>query len=517
VLRGVINIPTFKGYSLEELCFTLFYFDVFGFQSMEDFKRAYAEEFGVLVGRSKSPSHFTLRRFLHKVKELGISEELIDDFALQYLKAAITKWGVIYIDGHFLPYYGMYAITMGWHGVRKIPMKGSYNFLAVDENFTPWLFLIRSSSEDLLQKIPELIEKAKRIGEKAGVSRERLDNLIVLFDREGYSAELYRYLDGRDEGEGKRRAIFITWAKYADRWVNDLAEEQLDKTVRVTYEIKEPEEVRYFETRRPMNKYGKIRAIVIQSGRDKKRSAIFTNGKAEEIPAERVVQLMCRRWGEENLIKELMMKHGINYTPGYVTEEMDEQPLVDNPEVKELKKKRAALKSDLHKSKVELADHVLEKHIGKKIKDRKHRELEILESLARIDNEILLTNMEIDKLPAEVRFDEAHDGKMLLKLNYEKKRFLDCIKVFTYNIKEEMCRMLLSHYGNRKKEILPALSMIVDRGGYVKLAGGELTVQLRPFKNREIDYAARHLCEDLNEMNPTSIDNYQFPIRYEVQ
>jgi len=28
-------------------------------------------------------------------------------------------------------------------GVRQVPMKGSYNFLAVDEQFTPWLFLIR--------------------------------------------------------------------------------------------------------------------------------------------------------------------------------------------------------------------------------------------------------------------------------------------------------------------------------------------------------------------------------------
>src|SRR5947209_605767 len=81
-----------------------------------------------------------------------------------------------------------------------MPMKGSYNFLAVDERFAPWLFLIRSSSEDLLQKIPELIEKAKRIGEQAGVSRQRLDQLIVVFDREGYSAELYRYLDGKDQG-----------------------------------------------------------------------------------------------------------------------------------------------------------------------------------------------------------------------------------------------------------------------------------------------------------------------------
>ena len=133
-------------------------------------------------------------------------------------------------------------------------MKGSYNFLAVDEQFHPWIFLIRSCSEDLLQKIPELIEKAKGIGAKAGVSQERLDQLIVLFDREGYSAELHRYLDGRDLGEGKRRALFISWAKYADKWVNDLAEAQFNQVLRVTYQIQEAEDIHYLETTRSISK-----------------------------------------------------------------------------------------------------------------------------------------------------------------------------------------------------------------------------------------------------------------------
>jgi hypothetical protein len=42
-LHRVITIPTHEGYSLEELGLTLFYLDVFGFRSMEDFKRAYPE------------------------------------------------------------------------------------------------------------------------------------------------------------------------------------------------------------------------------------------------------------------------------------------------------------------------------------------------------------------------------------------------------------------------------------------------------------------------------------------
>ena len=150
---SIIEVPAQEGYSLEELCQTLFYFDVFGFRSMEDFKRAYPEEFGLLIGRASSPSHFTLRRFLHTVRQLAKSEALIDAFAAMYLKSGIAKWGVLYIDAHFLPYSGMYPITKGWHGVRQMAMKGSYHFIGVDEKFSPWIFLVRSSSEDLLQKI----------------------------------------------------------------------------------------------------------------------------------------------------------------------------------------------------------------------------------------------------------------------------------------------------------------------------------------------------------------------------
>ena len=64
--------------------------------------------------------------------------------------------------------------------------------------------------------------------------------------------------------------------------------------------------------------------------------------------------------------------------------------------------------------------------------------------------------------------------------------------------------------------VLPALSMIMSRGGHVKLEAGELKVQLRRFVNPEINYAARHICEDFNRMNPMTLDKHRLPIRYEV-
>ena len=58
--------------------------------------------------------------------------------------------------------------------------------------------------------------------------------------------------------------------------------------------------------------------------------------------------------------------------------------------------------------------------------------------------------------------------------------------------------------------------MIVKRGGSLKLQGDRLHVQLQRFKNLEIDYAARGLCEDMNKMAPVTLDKYQLPIWFEV-
>lgn len=219
--------------------------------------------------------------------------------------------------------------------------------------------------------------------------------------------------------------------------------------------------------------------------------------------------------GGGNLIKELLIKHLINYSPGYVKEEMQEQPMVDNPKIRELKKQKVSRVSALHKLKVQLADEILKEKDKTKLEEIKKKQIDLLTDIVRIDNEILFINQEIDKSPKKIRFDEANDGKKLVKLNYEKKRFLDCIKVFVYNMKKRMCK-LLSNYYDAKKELLPALSMIVDRVGYIKLEGGQLRVQLRGFMNSEIDYAARHICEELNRINPVTLDRHRLPVRYEV-
>jgi hypothetical protein len=319
-------------------------------------------------------------------------------------------------------------------------------------------------------------------------------------------------IDGRKDCEAKCK--FISWAKYADKWVYEIPDEKFDKKAVVNYEVQDSEELKYYETERIMNKYGKIRTIVIESGRDKRRAAIYTNDK--EAEAERVVQLICRRWGQENLIKDLMMKHFIEYSPGYEAEEIKEQPMVDNPEVKKLKQKKALIKSEISKLESNFGSEV-HKEIGKGANWRDIIEKNVLlrGELESRYSKLTLLEQEIDKLPEKIRFDQAHGGKKLVKFNYDRKRFLDCIKVFAYNMEKQMCRMILKHY-KVKNEIYPVLSMIVKRGGDIRLEDGELKVRLKRFKNLEIDYVARRLCEELNETAPHTLDRFRLPIHYEV-
>jgi transposase len=505
MIKRVIDIPTHEGYSLQQLSLTLFYFDVFEFRSIEDFKTVYPEEYGPLIGRAGSPSIYTLRRFLHRVRELKRGEELIDEFCREYLRLGLVQWGVMYIDSHFLPYYGMRVITWGWHGVQDKAFKGSYQFLAVDEKFNPFIFLLRPSSEDLLEKIPELIEKARALGRETGIA---VEDLTVIFDREGYSAELFRKLDGMQP-----KVKFITWAKYMDQWVGDYKEEQFDKSVMIQYEVQDEEEIKYFETERMMNKYGKVRVLVIESGRKKQRSAIFTNSDAE---GEKIIQLICRRWGQETLNKTHKWDHRMDYFPGYVDEELDEQPLVKNPKLKELKRQKANAVGKLNDLRIRFARKAFaEGKDDANWKEMKENNKELCIEMASLQAQVTLLDLEISKFPKEIRFDEAHDGKQLVELDYEKKRFLDCIKVFTYMMEKKMCS-ILSRYYDDPKDVYVILSMIVRRSGEMKLERSRLRVRLKGFKNPEVDFAARRLCEELNQMLPRTLDKHRLPIHYEV-
>lgn len=93
----------------------------------------------------------------------------------------------------------------------------------------------------------------------------------------------------------------------------------------------------------------------------------------------------------------------INYTPGYVLEELEKQPLVESPEFREVEKQRAGLVSELNRLKIGLADHLLEPPT-KKRRTPSRSQKEVRDENTVIEGQILLADERLDKLPSVVRF-----------------------------------------------------------------------------------------------------------------
>jgi hypothetical protein len=71
--------------------------------------------------------------------------------------------------------------------------------------------------------------------------------------------------------------------------------------------------------------------------------------------------------------------------------------MVDNPEIKKLKKEKAGKATELHKLKLQLADWVLKQNDKAAFEDLKKTKIKLLADIAKADNDILLLNQQIDK------------------------------------------------------------------------------------------------------------------------
>ncbi len=100
--------------------------------------------------------------------------------------------------------------------------------------------------------------------------------------------------------------------------------------------------------------------------------SILTNNWTK--PAWDIAFYMCQRWGKsENFFKEALAWFNLDYHPGYDLKELEEQPLVDNPDVALVKKGIKALAGDVKElqKEIDLSRYKLlqrqDKRIEKKI------------------------------------------------------------------------------------------------------------------------------------------------------
>ncbi len=282
-----------------------------------------------------------------------------------------------------------------------------------------------------------------------------IDRPILFFDRGGYGVHFFSELS--------TRADFVTWAKYVKK--------------------------------------------------DELKNLEYTSN--HQKPAPDIAAYMLSRWGEsENFFKEIMSLYNFNYHPGYDLKELEEQPLVNNPEVKTIKKTIKGIKQKM--GQLALAKQETES----KIKIRKDLRLE--NKLNNLQKEIDNYNKELEafhttlkEMPDKVSIIEVLRGRPMNKADLEKKKIYDLIQMIAFHSREHLVSLFRSCYDD-PRDVKQILTKITKLAGYVKLAGKTLVVLLDWIEDKKHRKAAIKFCHLINSMSPRLSGRMEFKLYFRI-
>jgi len=303
-----------------------------------------------------------------------------------------------------------------------------------------------------------------------------------------------------------KEADFVTWSKYVgDKALAGIPESAFTVGISFSdhkYEV--AQEIRTVkESAQSAKKDGRsepasieLRMVVLKNVETGKRIAIYTNNRTK--PLYRIALYMLNRWGKsENVFKEMMARFNLDYHPGYDPKELENQPLVDNPDIALIKQAVRTLKKDIAESEIEIL--ILESKENRRQDIRRQKKiLTYHEEINEAKKDITGFENRLSELPDKVSILDLLNGKPMNRCDLEKKKLYDLMQFMAYNSREKLVEIFRGCYTD-KRDVKKVLDRITSTPGNIKLCGQTLFVVLDWIENNIHREAAIKLCHRLNE------------------
>lgn len=488
-ITSALPINTRDIYQGSDVLAVLFHSINLDIPSIEALKLVNASELGVVIGMNRAPEKEVIRDHLGKMAQHYLSGDFVDKFAQILLQRNFIDREVFFIDGHFLPYYGLNIIAKGYYTVRRLAMRGNELYSVTDLKGRPLFFITESNEIDFRPVISRSARKLRQYG---------IDRPILVFDRGGYGVHFFTQLDPI--------ADFVTWAKYVgDKALAGIPESAFSVGVKFRkhkYEVAEQSRM-VKESVQTAKSEGRsepvsieLRMVVLKNVETGKRIAIFTNNRNK--PLFDIAYYMLNRWGEsENIFKEMMARFNLNYHPGYDIKELENQPLVENPDISLIKKAIGMLKKEIG----ELEKEIILTEVKQQQRSDKRRLVKISNlkrSIAENQKDIVGFEDKLSRIPEKVSIVDLLKGKSMSRCDLEKKKLYDLMQFMAYNSRERLVEIFRDCYSD-SRDVKPVLDMITRRAGHIKMFGQTLIVVLDWIENKKHREAAIRFCRLLNQ------------------
>ena len=410
-------------YGLQSILLTLAFMALLRMKNPEQLKNGNPGDFGIILGLDRCPEVKTLRR---KLNELGLqnkSGKFMETLSRTWVEQDNDILGFSYIDGHVRPYHGSKHTLPKTHVARRrLCMAATTDFWVNGTNCEPLFFVTTEANNSLLSTVEnEIIPELNRLSKG--------ERVTLVFDREGWSPKLF--LKWKDSGID---VLTYRKGKY-EPWPTDCF-------VEVKSQVRgEPVNYLLGERSIKINKKGWVREVRRLCDNGHQTSVISTR---QDLSMEEIARRMFLRWNQENYFKYMRDEYSLDHLVSRDVEQADVERMVPNPEKKKLVKECLKQEKELKNKKEVYATKAVD---NDEKKCRTVRGFNISNSglkkeIQLLEKKIETLRAQIKQLPGKVAIKEILDEEEIVRLETEKKRLTDTIKMTCYRAETELVNII---------------------------------------------------------------------------
>lgn len=447
-----------------------------GIESVEQLKGVFKREFGRVIGIKQLMSKPRLWEMIHKGCFLRRSRSLIDRFFEYCAQNSLVSLWWLYIDGHFIPYYGNERIHKGYYTQRDMMMPGQTEIYVHDSHGQIVYFDIQEGKGDIKGMM-------RTMSQKWSAYLDGTSPLIVA-DRESWGVEHFLSLEG---------CRFVTWEKFSDK-------EGLfsipQKAFGPVFYVNGKGYQAYEEKKEYKDGKGNritLRRVVIWNKERDERVACVAQDELEDTTT--IATAMLGRWGcSENSFKHMGERWNMDYNPVVETLAESKNQEIPNPDHTKLKKQVRQLKTKLARCERKLGRLPLSTNNDGSLRKSSKRE-RLQKQRDELEKMLATAQQRLKNTKEKIMADEAGSLKIL---DTEGKNLWDIAQALVWNSRKKLIHLFKEFLPN-PRDLIPILDVITKGKGWVKSTPEAIEIRLEPLDIPRYRAAQIQLCRALNE------------------
>ena len=478
---SIYGAPKAAFYSLRSLVLSLVFACLLGEARVEGLSRIDPVAIGRLVGLDRAPEVGTIRRRMEALCGLRRADELVHALARHHADAHPEAMGVLYIDGHVRAYHGGADLPRAHLARARIAMAATTDTWMTDEAGDALLVWSSPPGASLTGELRHAIQEVRcLLGPEARPT--------IGFDRGGWSPacfaeivaagfDILTYRKGPVRPEAKNSFTpYVVKDAFGHQQTYWLAE----RNVRISYDAGR----RYFACRQ----------VTRRDPASGHQTAVISTWGNERTSAE-VATSMFHRWREENLFR-FMRPRGLDAMDSYAKAADDADRRVPNPQKAKAKAELAKARSSLAKA-AETEGRVT-------LEDGRAGSKQVREAYREAAAYLQQMEAAYRTIPAKVRLGDIRPGAS--RLDDERKRIHDAIRMATWNAESALARALGPHYSRAEDEAHSLLAEAFKTSADLEVIGDELHVRLDALSSPRRSRAIASLCAELSQTETLYLD-----------